>query len=162
MVQFIEEGVRQSVITFPTRDGRTLIIGYGEGFETATFDLQVTDFQADELDTSLLLDYVNPFPSCGSPPAPGAKFARIVGWEREDRNEDGYLDLVINVSTLSVEVFPCDATQAFYKATLQPHNVEQVVFLFDGQAFTATPEAERLKAFSQAPQGATRQLPFKP
>lgn len=155
-VRFLQGGVRQTILTFPARDGRTLVVSYGEGFETSTFDLQVTSFDGSDVRTSLLLDYRNPFPSCNRPPAAGARHAQVVSWKQEDRNGDGYPDLVLDMAMLRIDAFPCYASQAFYKATQHRQKLgEEVVFLFDGQEFTATPGAERLKLFSQAPQGYT-------
>ena len=152
-VHFLKGGVRQTALTFKTSDGRDLVVSYGEGFETTTFDLRVTRVEEDTITPSLLLDYKNPFPSCGNPPAAGAEFARVVDWAKEDADADGLLDLVLEVATVPVDDFPCDARAAFTQATHQPQRTERVPFLFDGQTFSPSPEAERLMRFSQVPQG---------
>lgn len=153
--KFLNGGVRRTVLAFPTRDGRTLVVSYGEGAETSSFDLRVTDFGGNSADTSLLLDYKNSFPSCGSAPTPDAEFAEIVGWQQKDWDGNKLLDLVLEVVTVNTNEFSCNAREAFVIATRQPENVEQVVFLFNGQTFTPTQKAKRLKQFSQAPQGYT-------
>ena len=151
----LDNALRQTSLTFPTDSGETLIIGYGEGFETAAFDLQVTHFGEEGAETSLLMDYVNPFP-IGFTAAPGARFAEVVGWARRDVNGDGHLDLVLDVNIVRLDQFDRDAENvmdAFYEAVERRDEVQEVAFLFDGESFRPSLEARELMRYSQEEQG---------
>ena len=149
-----DNALRQTSLTFPTDEGQTLFIGYGESFEMANFDLQVTRFGEEGAETSLLMDYVNPFPIRAA--APGARFAEVVGWERRDIGGDGHLDLVLEVNIVRLDQFDRDAENvmdAFYEAVERRDEVQEVAFLFDGRSFRPSLEARELMRYSQEEQG---------
>lgn len=65
-----------------------------------------------------------------------------------------YLDLVLEVSETELSKFECGEGGELLEDPRQAEpDIQQVIFLFDGQTFHATPEVERLKQFSQAKQG---------
>ena len=151
----LDNTLRQTSLTFPTDDGQTLFIDYGETFETAAFVLQVTRFGEESAETSLLMDYVNPFP-IGFAAAPGARFAEVLGWERRDVDEDGHLDLVLEVNIVRLDQFDRNAENvmdAFYETVERRDEIQEVAFLFDGRSFEPSPEARELMKYSQEEQG---------
>ena len=163
-VQFIEDALLQAYLTFPASEGHTIFVArqdrvpIGGLFESymSGFTLQAVDV-TEGTETSLLLDFVNPLLSCTHPPAPGARYVEINDWKRQDVNEDGYLDLVVEVGETELSTFECGERGELLTDPRQSEPVvQQVTFLFNGQTFQPTPEAQRLKRFSQAEQGGAR------
>lgn len=161
-VRFIEDALLQTYLKFPASDGHTLFVAredrrlIGGRFESymSGFTLQTVDISKADIKVSLLFDFANPVLSCTFPPAPGARYVKIISWARQDANEDGYLDLLIYLSETEFGEFVCsDRDELLEDPRLSESTIRQLAFFFDGQSFQPSLEAERLKQYSQREQG---------
>lgn len=164
--RLLEETFAPSYLVFTTRRGRDLVVrrrdvsGLGvPSFDDGTsdyalgFELSVTDIGPARAVSSLLFDFRNPELNCLFHYASGARYTEIAAWSRRDVNDDGFLDLVLDLEVTVLADVQC-GDEGF---TLDPRQArptrERLVFLFDGQRFRPTLEAERFKQYSQKPQG---------
>lgn len=162
--RLLEKTYAPSFLMFTTRSGRALLVrrrdvsglgapvagtrGYSPGFE-----LSVTDVGSSEATSSLLLDFSNPELNCLFRYASGARYSEIANWSRRDVNNDGFLDLVLDLGVTVLADVRCGDGGLTEDPRQPPLRRERLVFLFDGERIRPTLETERFKQYSQKPQG---------
>jgi hypothetical protein len=155
---FLPEALDHAYLMFPGKDGRSVLVGRRDDREFMLpeegVEINVLRIDDHQVVTESLFRYVNQHPACPFPPAPGARRVEIVHWSRQDMSGDGGVDLVIELLETELPELVCNGdVQSPHETEAVTKMVHQLVFLFDGERFEATPETaqiiRRLARFSQ-------------
>jgi hypothetical protein len=147
-------------LLLPTQE-KTLLLSYSHTEEISNIFSKpyILDFKLDTLDftkdnpLSLIFDFKNPSLSCAYPPEAGAKYIEIANWLRQDKNTDGFLDVILELREYAINSYQCEAGEIKEDPRGETFTPKQTILFSNSNKLTPSEELQSIIQTSQAVQG---------